>query len=373
MRSWKRLAVAFFALLTVTLVAACGGSDDNGDTTSSNGSNGGDDYAWAGSKENADAINELYEAARAAGDDQVVIYGPYAELYMPLWDHFHKRFPGIQVVAKTIPGAGTVATLQAEVSSGQGVGDMVIQGLEGVAVPAEEGLLMPFTPPNIDGLPPRLQDDQGRFVIQFGDIFGTLYNTNELSEDELPDTLEELATDENLKGFVIDDPALGAVSAFSLMPIFVDQGLDLDVLRQLKENAQVVDSTTPAYAELNTGQVKMMPWASHMRYLTAKDAGAPVGFRAVPGLSSLILGGTAIIKSAPHPDAAKLFQSWFITPEAQNALVNEGNSVALLDGVEYPSDWPDYQELYDAVPEILPLDFPKVKAEFQEFIKPVFK
>lgn len=369
MSRFKRYLAAVFAVGLMALVAACGGSDGGDSTDSAAASN---DVAWAGNAKNAEAIEQLYEKAKAAGDDQVAIYGPYAELYMPLWKHFEKRFPGIKIVAKTIPGAGTVATLQSEVSSGRGVGDMVIQGLEGVAVPATEGLLEEFVPPNIDGVPAELQDKKGRFVVQFGDIFGFLYNTNEMSEEDLPGTLDELVSDPALKGFVVDDPALGAVTAFSLMPIFVEDKLNLETMEKLKANATIVDSLTPSYAELNTGQVKMMPWASHMRYLNAEEAGAAVGYKAVPGLSSLVLGGTGIIKSAPHPDAAKLFQSWFITPEAQNALVEEGKSVALLKGVEYPSEWPDYNELYEAVPKILPLDFPKVKAEFQEFIKPVF-
>ncbi len=369
MSRFKRYLAVMFAALLMVLVSACGddGDSDSGESTASS-----NDVSWAGNAKNAKAIEGLYENAKAAGEDEVVIYGPYAELYMPLWKHFEERFPGIKIVAKTIPGAGTVATLQSEVSSGRGVGDMVIQGLEGVAVPAEEGLLTEFVPPNIEGLPAELQDKKGRFVVQFGDIFGFLYNTNEMSEDELPSNLDELVSDPDLKGFVIDDPALGAVSTFSLMPLYVDGKLDLETMEKLKENAKVVDSTTPFYAELNTGQVKMMPWASLMRYLTAKEAGAPIAYKTVPGLSSLVLGGTAIIKSAPHPEASKLFQSWFITPEAQNAIVEEGNSVALLKGVKYPSEWPDYQELYEAVPKILPLDFPKVKTEFQEFIKPVF-
>lgn len=369
-----------FALLVTLLVAAiatgCGSSDDDGGSTSSGSSTAAaapasGDTSWAGSAENAKALQGLYDAAVKAGESEVVMYGPYAELYRPIWEDFNKRFPKIKVTPKVLPGSGTVATLKAEVSSGKGVGDIIMQGLEGVAVPADEGLLMPFEPPTIGDLDKEYRDPENRYVVQFGDIYGTFYNTNKLKPEDLPKKLEDL-TNPKYKGMIIDDPALGIVTAFSLLPIYQAKALSLDFMKGLKAVAKTVDDTTPYYNQINTGQVAMMPWGSYFRYRVDKEKGAPLGFDAVPGLSALILGGTGIVKSSPHPNAAKLWQSWFLTPEAQNLIVDKGKSVALMPGTKYPSDWPDYQKLYDAFPAVLPNDFHAQLSSFLDWVKPVF-
>lgn len=364
-RWWIAGAVA---LALGGVVAGCGGDDESEAPASGTPAGG---TAWAGSAKTAKAVEALYDAAVKAGHDEVVIYGPYAELYRPIWEDFAERFPKVRITAKVLPGAATMAAVKSEVKSGRQVGDVIMQGLEGVTVPADEGLLEPYEPPTIAKLPKEYRDPQNRYVVQFGDVFGTIYNSAKMSEEDLPKTLQDL-TDPKYKGFVIDDPGLGAVTAFSLMPIYHGDKLDLDFMKGLKANAQVVENTTPYYNRLVTGQVTMMPWASHQRYLRLKESGAPVSFDAVPGMSSLILGGTGIIKGAPHMKAAQLFQAWFLTPEAQNLVVSKGLSVALMPGTKYPADWPDYQALYDAEPQVAPNDFHDVRTEFLQFIKPVF-
>lgn len=361
---WAALAVA---LGLAAVVSGCGSSS----SSSAKPVSASGDTSWAGSAANARALVSLYNAATKAGQKQVVLYGPYAELYRPIWEDFHRRFPQLTVVGKVLPGSGTVASLAAEVHSNRHVGDIVMQGLEGVAVPADQGLLQPYRPPTIKGLPKEYRDPQNRFVVQFGDVFGTLYNTKAMREGDLPTSLDSL-TDPKYKGMVIDDPATSQVTTFSLVPIFSGDKLTQEFLRGLKANAKVVQSSTPYYNQVVTGQVKLMPWASHQRYLRLKQSGASVGFKAVPGMSSLVLGGTGIIKGAPDMEAAKLFQAWFLTPEAQNDLVTKGLSVGLMPDTKFPSDWPDYRALYEAEPQVPPQKFDETLQRFLAFIKPVF-
>ena len=374
---WRRTACLMTALLTALVAAACGSSSptNSGSSGSSPSSSaaaavtGGS--SWAGSATMASKLDALYQAAVKAGETKIVLYGPYAQLYQPVWNDFAKRFPKLTIVGKVLPPSGTVAAIKAEVTSGRHVGDVVMQGLEGVAVPANEGLLQPYEPPNIGSIAPEYRDPHGRFVVQFGDIFGILYNTSKLTPSSLPTSLQEL-TDPKYKGEVIDDPATSQVTSFSLLPQFYDNKLTLSFLQALKANAKVVESSTPYYTQVVTGQVAMMPWASHSRYLALKHAGAPVGFAAEPGMASLILGATGIIKGAPDIIASKLFQAWFLTPEAQNDLVSKGNSVGLAKGITYPADWPNYQTLYQAEPQVPPENFADTLQRFLKFISPAF-
>ncbi|MGH8968134.1 MAG: ABC transporter substrate-binding protein, partial [Actinomycetes bacterium] len=160
-------------------------------------------------------------------------------------------------------------------------------------------------------------------------------------------------------------------TAQSLMPLYKAGKLTLDQMRALKRNGKLVDSTRPYYDRLVTGETTVMPWASHMRHLLKEKAGAPVAFKAVPGLSSLLYGSAAVIKSAPHLDAAKLWASWMLTPEAQKLIASKGLNTPLRPGVQTPPSWPDYHVLENAMPQIAPENFNRVLQEFLRWAKPV--
>lgn len=374
MNGTRALAVLTLALAFVA--EACGGGAGTPVATSSSATSTAtqQDVAWAGDAASAKALADLYDAAKKANETQLVMYGRYTEAYRPIWDVFEKRFPGIKLTGKVLPGAGTTSTIQAEVSSGQHVGDLVMQGLETVEVAADANLLDPYEPVNLSSLTlgPDYQDKTRRFIAQFGDVFGVLYNTSKMKAADVPKTLKDLG-DPKYKGYVIDDPKAGLVTSFCWMAMLASKKITEDELQGIKTNATVVQDATPYYQKLTTGELAMMPWAAHSRYVTLKGGGAPLEFSATPGLSILVLGGTGIIKGAPHPNVAKLFSTWFLTPEAQKALVDLGNSYALRTGTSYPSDWPNADQLNAAIPQIPPGKVHQALVDEIAFAGKVFK
>lgn len=370
---------ALLALLLALFVVACGG-DDSADTTvtdepaAAETTEASGEGEWAGGDEYATELESLHQAALDAGEGQVVLYGPYAEAFMPIWEKFSDRFPGLKVTPRTLTGGGGVAALQAEVASGKQVGDVIMQGLESVVLPADEDLLEAYRPPTAALLDARFIDAEDRFIAQFGDIYGAMYNTDKLSEDQVPETLEDL-TGADAKGGVIDNPVLGLVSGFALMPPFYGdpEVLNTEMMESLKANLNVVEDTGPFYTEVTTGQTALIPWAGHSYYLGMKAGGAPIAFKASPGLSPVVLGATGIITGAPHLNAAKLFQAWFLTPEAQQAIVDDGGSIALLEGIEYPAEWPELQPLIDGMPDVPLAEYHEAMDAFREHVKPVFE
>lgn len=363
-------AGAAAAVAVLTLAAACGGGVDKAEASKQCASSASGDTAWAGNAENAKALADLCESAAKAGQNQVVVYGAYAELFRPIWQDFTKRYPSIKIVPKVQPPGATVSAVQSEVSSGRQVGDALMLGLESVSVCADKGLLQPFEPATVDDLPTRYRDSKQRFYVPYGDVYGFMYNTKKMSEKDIPTSMADLASG-RLNGFVLDDPGLGVISAQSLMPLYKAGKVTLDQLRGLKSHGKQVDSTRPYYDRLVTGETTMMPWASHMRHLRKEQAGAPVAFKAVPGLSSLLYGSTAVIKGAPHMEAAKLWSSWMLTPEAQRLIASKGLNTPLRPGITTPQSWPDYHVLENALPQIAPEDFNRVLQEFLKWQKPV--
>jgi iron(III) transport system substrate-binding protein len=344
----------------LALVAAGGGSG-----VTSAAPSAGDD-GWAGGADNAAAITALYEEAVAAGEDQVVVYGAFAEAYQPLWDLFQERFPEIEVIGTPLSGAALHAKIDAEFASGRHEADVLMTGLVETPAQAEQDRLLSYEPVDTFDLPENFIDPENRYVVHFGDVYGVLYNTNEMSEDDLPTSLEDL-TDERFSGMVMDEPLASALTDLVGIELHRSGVLDADTWRGILENAQLVTRTAEYYTQLTTGSIAMMPWASHTRYQTLAAAGAPVGFSVVPGMAVFLAGATGIVKESPHPNAAKVLQSWFLTPEAQNALGSEVTAYGLMPGAERPSEWPDIDELLEALSPIDPAGYAQARAEYEAF------
>jgi iron(III) transport system substrate-binding protein len=329
------------------------------------------DTSWAGGDVNAQGITELYDAAVAANQDQLVIYGAYSAVYKPLWDIFHDRFPKASIVGTPIAGAPLITKLDAEFASGQHVGDVLMAGEMEIMSLVSHGRTQPYRPPNIGGLAARYTNAQGDFIIQFADPFGTVFNTDKLKPDDLPKSVNDLLNPK-YKGMVIDDPLAGGATTLCWAELYRSSKLTPELMKGIKANANVVPSMTPLFQMLTAGSVAMMPWAGHSRELRLKEAGAHVGYLAIPGMAVPLYGATALIKDAPQPKLAQLFQAWFLTPEAQSAIVKVGYSYGLMPGATIPTDWPDFQRLVDALQVVPPSDYVTMREQFDKAIRQVW-
>lgn len=306
---------------------------------------------WAGSAADTEALNKLYDAAVSAGEKEVVIYGAYFGIFRPIWDQFQARFPKISIIGSPLSGAQLATKLDAEYSSGQHSADIVTSGFTELmgTVSANRGL--PYVPPNIANIPRRYHDAQGRFVVNYAEIFGVVYNTDKLKAAELPRTPADLLAPK-YKGLIIDEPNSARATDLVWNELYNSGKIDGAWIRAMKAQANSVPSWVPMLNQLTTGTITMIPWVGHARFLGLKQAGAPVGFQALPGMATPSYAGTVILSKAPHPAAARLFQAWFITPEAQNAIITKGNSYALAPAVALPdnkADWPALAPIAEAL------------------------
>lgn len=329
------------------------------------------DTSWAGGAANAAAIMALYQAAIAAKQEQLVIYGAYSAAYRPLWDIFRARFANLSIVGTPIAGAPLITKLDAEFASGQHVGDVLMAGEMEVMSLVQNGRTQPYRPLNIDGLASRYTDPQGDFIIQFGDAFGIVYNTDKLTLGDLPKSIGDLLNPK-YKGMMIDDPLAGGATTLCWAELYRAGKITPEQMQGIKASANVVPSMTPFYQMLTTGAVAMMPWAGHSRYLRLKDAGAHVGFLAIPGMAVPLYGATAILKDAPNLAVAQLFQAWFLTPEAQNAIVKVGFSYGLMSGAAVPPEWPSFQHLIDALNQVPPSGYVAMRQAFDKAVRQVW-
>ena len=88
--------------------------------------------------------------------------------------------------------AALVSKLDAEAASGQYGADILMAGMTELLSTVAKDRAQSFRPPNLGALPPRYIDPQGRFVIQFADVFGVVYNTQKMTEADLPKSIKDL-------------------------------------------------------------------------------------------------------------------------------------------------------------------------------------
>jgi iron(III) transport system substrate-binding protein len=79
--------------------------------------------------------------------------------------------------------------------------------------------------------------------------------------------------------------------------------------------------------------------------LSMKAQGNPVEVVYAKEGSPLIISPSAILKEAPHPNAAKLFQNYLYTLEGQQALIDVGFMRSFHAQAKEPAGIPDFKDI----------------------------
>lgn len=331
----------------VLALSACGGTsgDDAPQVNSAvEGEVTPEDTALLGGAEAVAAMQELYQAAQAAGETSVTVYGPGENDKGSLYEVFSQRFPGISVTGTYLVGPEFAAKIQAEFASGQHVADMVQGGDTSVAPFIDE--FVEFAPVTAEKLDPGFRDDAGLRAAPTGSVFGFLYNTNLMSEQEAPRGWKDLI-DPAYKGrMTTEQPTRNGGAFGTVSHLLWDGRYDEDYLRALAAQNIAYQSSSPvAGAAVATGQHALNPFYAYSFYLRDKEQGAPVAFvfptEGGAHISPHYLG---ILESAPNPNVAKLLSTWLFTPEAQQAAADVGYYPLMPDSPA-PAGYPSVNEL----------------------------
>ncbi len=344
-RKFAPAGVVFCAL--VLALSACGGSTGS-DAPPVNSAGEGkvtsEDAALLGGDKAVAAMQELYQAAKAAGETTVTVYGPGENDKGPLYEVFAKRFPGMSVTGTYLVGPEFAAKIQAEFASGQHVADLVQGGDTSVAPFIDQ--FAQFTPATAEKLDPGFRDTAGLRIAPTGSLFGYLYNTNLMTKEQAPAGWKDL-TNPALKGrMTADQPTKNGGAFGTVSHLLWDGRYDETYMRALAAQDIAYQSTAPvAGAAVATGQFALDPFYPYSFYLRDKEQGAPVAFvfptEGGAHISPHYLG---ILKSAKNQNLAKLLTTWLFTPEAQKAAADVGYYPLMPDSPA-PAGYPSVNKL----------------------------
>ena len=327
-RSRTAAGIAFVAVATVAL-AGCSGAAD------ASSSAGGADAASATSVADFGTFADLEAAAKAEGKlNDIALPRDWAN-YGEVLDAFAAKYPEITIEEQS-PDVSSAEEIQAaETNEGLDTApDVFDLGLT-VALQNTD-MFAPYTVETWDDIPDALKEPTGLFVGDYGGYMSVGYDS---SKFDAPESLADLLGDEYRGAVAINgDPtqAGAAFAAVGLATVQNDGTLDdfqpgIDYFSELNAagNLLKVDVTSATVASGET------PVVFDWDYLNAAHAEENPNWEVVvfPGTGYAGYYNQAVNKNAPHPAAARLWQEFLYSDEAQNLWLAGGARPARMEAM----------------------------------------
>ncbi len=184
------------------------------------------------------------------------------------------------------------------------------------------GLLVPYVPEDVAKHLPRQQlDVDGMYATAFALLSPIGYNTNLVKPEDAPKSFADLL-DPKWKGKIVKGhPDYSGTILTATFQLARDLGWSY-FEKLAEQNVMQVQSALDPPNKLALGERAVQADGASSDLLLLKEQGAPVeAAYAVEG-TPLITAPSGVFQSAPNPNAARLFQSFLFSVEAQQVLID---------------------------------------------------
>jgi len=258
------------------------------------------------------------DVAKAEAEGEILFYTHDSDpAAAALVAAFSKDFPKIKGNYLRAQTGALYSKLLAERSAGRFAAD-VIQVSE---VPTamdfrKKGGFELYESPQAKAYPAAALDNPPNYFFHSGVIFcGIAYNTDRVPEAEAPKTWKDLLDPKWRNSISTKQATSGSqfVQWFELRNLYGDSFWK----EFSKQRPKGFDSRAQLFDRLAKGDDKICGMAEWAGYQLVKNKGAPVKFVApADGLPTATLA-TGVVSKAPHPEAARLFLDWLMSPRGQ--------------------------------------------------------
>ena len=264
----------------------------------------------------------LYQAAKKEGQLTWYISQQTVQVADQLAHEFTKLYPGVTVNVVRMTAQVAFQRLNEDIRADAAECDVFSTTDIGQYIYLEtKGLLLKYVPDNeakvfdaYKGL-----DPNGYYFVTSAGLITISYNTKKLKKDQVPQSWTELL-DPKWKNQI----ALGSPEFSGYVGTWVVEMRKLygwKYFTQLaKNNPQVGRSINDTVTMLNAGE-REIGVSAEAPLLTSAAKGNPVAEIYPKDGALLMLAPSAIMKSTKHPNAAKLFMEYLLSPEASKIEV----------------------------------------------------
>jgi iron(III) transport system substrate-binding protein len=266
----------------------------------------------------AEAITpQLIEAAKK--DGKVVFY---SSMDLPVGEKlgkaFEAKYPGIAVQIERSGSERLFQRVAQEFGSGIRAADIINSSDASHFITwKKDNWLAPFVSEDVaQHFPPEFRDPDGMSATSRIYLSSIAYNTNLVKPEDAPKSFADLLDPKWAGKMVKAHPAYSGTIMTATFQMVREFGWEY-FEKLSKQRVMQVQSSTDPPKKLALGERAVMADGNEYNVVLLKEAGQPVEPVYPTEGSPTIAGPTGIFASAPHPNAAKLFQAWLHTRETQ--------------------------------------------------------
>jgi iron(III) transport system substrate-binding protein len=307
---------------------------------------------------------ELYELAKKEGE--VTWYTAHSNdtTAQALGRDFEAAFPGIkanvvrttaQVAYQRLTQEQRANAMQVDVFSSTDIGHYVAL--------KEKNLLEKYVPDNASRVIDvyKNYDPDGYFTVTSAGLIGIAYNTAKLKEADAPKNWTDLIDPKWKDKIAVGHPGFSGYVGTWVVTLKKLYGWDF-FEKLAKNNPQVGRSINDTVTMLNAGERIVAGSGPNGTAMESAAKGNPLAMIYPPDGSVLIIAPSGIPKGVKHPNAAKLFMEYLLTPEASQIWVEHFNEsmrpeVKPLNGAKSAADVktirPSVEEITKGIPEVI--------------------
>ena len=339
----KRTLAALLALvMLLSLLAGCGSSDaPASDSPASEPPAQSDAGAPESEPPAADPMQELIDAAKAEGE--LVVYGSCEEEYLSAACENFERLYGIKTTYQRLSTGEVQAKIEEE--NGNPSADVWFGGTtDPYNVVAAEGLLEPYAAVNASHLMgDQYKDADGNWYGIYKGILGFMVNKDSLADKglEAPQDWDDLLKPEYEGLIWLSNYNTAGTAKLVINTMIQKKGHDegIQYLVDLDKNIEVyTKSGSGPSKNVGTGECTIGIGFLHDGITQIVDNGYGNIELIIPSSgTSCEIGATAIFKGAKHPNAAKLWIEYALSPDCVNQADEVGSyQFLVLDNAEQP-------------------------------------
>jgi len=266
----------------------------------------------------AQGIDELYQ--QAILEKTVVLYGAGPTGSHDRWvKEFEQRFPGV-----TVAFTGGLSTtldkkIEAQFANQKVETDLaILQTIQDFAKWKKTGEMLSFKPAGWDSIDEAYKDEDGAFVTVSVNAITYAINTKQVSASDVPksalDFLKPVFGGKLITTDPTDDDAALAVFN-SVVQKYGWSYMD----KYVAQRPTFVTTGHAAVSDAIVAGEKLASFDSTSSTLRLARDGKPIAaIFSQADATPIFLVGAGIFKAAPHPNAAKLYLTWFLAKEQQS-------------------------------------------------------
>ncbi|UXN26212.1 ABC transporter substrate-binding protein [Curtobacterium flaccumfaciens] len=336
MQHKRTLAGIALAAAAIVTLAGCSAT-----SSATAGSDGDADWKTATSAESAGGMDALVTAAKAEGQLNVIALPPSWANYGKIIDGFTEKY-GIKINSANPNGSSADEVAAVKSQKGQSTAPDVLD-LGNAVLQENLDLLTDYKVANWDDIPADLKEQDGAWTRDYTGLMSIGYDSSKIS-DAPKDLQDLLGSEYKGKVSIAGDPTQANQAASAVYLAALENGgsadditKGVDYFGDLKK-AGNFQNVLPTQATVASGETPVViQWSyNNLAWGPAAGASGNKDWKTVvpKGQALGSYYSQAISKDAPHPAAARLWQEYIASPEAQNLYLQAGAFPATLSAME---------------------------------------